>query len=263
MRPMTKVPAAAEALLDVQDLVEAVRSHDLYANVRDDRSLRLLMRAHVFAVWDFQSLLKALQQAVTCVHVPWLPTSDPEARRFVNEIVLDEESDVCPWGGHLSHFELYRRAMLECGADAGPIDTFIDALKAGRTVDDALDVSGTSEGVKDFVRTTMGIAQGRSPHRIAAAFSFGREDIIPQMFQRLVDSLAKAQPDHWSTFQYYLVRHISNDADKHGPLARNLVGRLCGADAKLKSEAQAAARSCLQARIALWDEVLRDIRGGS
>jgi hypothetical protein len=258
---MANVPVV-DSRIDVDDLVEIIRKHELYQFVRDDRSLRVFMRAHVFAVWDFQSLLKALQRAVTCVDVPWLPTSDAEARRFVNEIVVDEESDVCPWGGHLSHFELYHRAMLECGADTNPIDVFIKALRDGRSVGDALAVSGTSAGVMRFVRTTMEVAESRGTHRIAAAFSFGREDIIPQMFQRLVDSLVEGQPKSWSTFQYYLVRHVNNDADKHGPLARRLVARLCGSDSKLMAEAQTAARGCLEARIGLWDEVLRQIREG-
>jgi hypothetical protein len=51
-------------------LVAEVKNHALYASVTDDRILRVLMRAHEFAVWDFQSLLKALQRELTCVEVP-------------------------------------------------------------------------------------------------------------------------------------------------------------------------------------------------
>src|ERR1700745_2120390 len=93
----------ASVRFELQHLVDAVRNHALYGHVTDDGSLRVLMRKHVFAVWDFQSLLKALQREATCVDVPWTPTPDPEARRLVNEIVLDEESGQTPWGGHLSH----------------------------------------------------------------------------------------------------------------------------------------------------------------
>jgi hypothetical protein len=221
------------------------------------------MRSHVFAVWDFQSLLKGLQQQLTCVDVPWQPTPDPEARRFVNELVVDEESDVCPWGGHLSHFELYRRSMAECEADVRPIDAFLAALRTGRPLAQALVECGASEAVRHFVTMTMDVATSRSIHRIAAAFSLGREDVIPQMFARLVDSLEAGQPGRWSTFRYYLERHISNDADKHGPMARDLLGRLCGDNATLKAEAFETARHCLLARIALWDDVSRQIVEGS
>ena len=123
----TKV--SSQARINVVDLVEAVREHPLYEHVSDENSLRILMRTHVFAVWDFQSLLKSLQRSLTCVDVPWLPTADAEARRFVNEIVLDEESDVAPGGGYLSQFELYVQAMTECGADREPIELgFKDAV---------------------------------------------------------------------------------------------------------------------------------------
>ena len=104
--------------INTTELLERLISHPLYDELRDEESLRIFMRSHVFCVWDFQCLLKALQRKVTCVDVPWLPTADPEARRMVNEIVLDEESDEAPGGGHLSHFELYLQAMEDCGADA-------------------------------------------------------------------------------------------------------------------------------------------------
>jgi len=252
--------ATVEAFVDLRILTNAVRDHALYENVRDAVSLRLLMRAHVFAVWDFQSLLKALQRSMTCVDVPWLPTADPEARRLVNEIVLDEESDACPWGGHLSHFELYHRSMVECGADTGPIDQFVSGVKSGHSIDDALTASGTSAAVRAFVATTMKVAMSRSRHRIAAAFSYGREDIIPEMFQRLVQSLEAGNPGMWSTFQFYLDRHIRNDAEKHGPMARSLTQKLCGSDSRLNAEAVETARACLEARVALWDDIVQSIR---
>jgi len=259
---MTKA-STAQALLGLEDLVLAVRGHALYAQVTDDQRLRALMRSHIFAVWDFQSLLKALQREVTCVRVPWLPTADPEARRLVNEIVLDEESDETPWGGHLSHFELYHRAMIECGADTGPIDLFCSALRDGGTVDAALASARVASGVTNFVRTTLRIAQLGRPHEIAAAFSFGREDIIPEMFERLVAGLSGVEPRRWSTFRYYLERHIERDGDKHAPAARELVRRLCGSDPVRNAEAKAAAGKCLAARIALWDDVLRDVQRAS
>ncbi len=251
-----------EATLDVADLLHRVRSHEVYRRVCDEPSLRRLMQAHVFAVWDFQSLLKALQRAVTCVDVPWLPTADPESRRFLNEIVLEEESDECPWGGYLSHFELYHRAMVECGADTRQIDAFVHALRVGGSVDDALALASASEGVRRFVQTTMEIAHSGSPHRIAAAFSFGREEIVPQMFQRLVDRLSEVQPRRWSTLRHYLVRHIERDGEKHGPFARRLVARLVGVDPTRQQEAEDAARACLVARVQLWDEVFLSLERG-
>ena len=121
----------------IAPLRERVVMHPLYDHLRDEGAIRLFMEAHVFAVWDFQSLLKALQRLLTCVEVPWLPTPDPQARRLLNEIVLDEESDEAPGGGYLSHFELYLQAMRECGAKRTTIETFLGSLRAGLPVDDS------------------------------------------------------------------------------------------------------------------------------
>ena len=236
-------------------LRERVVTHPLYTHLRDEGAIRLFMEAHVFAVWDFQSLLKALQRLMTCVEVPWLPTSDPEARRLLNEIVLDEESDQAPGGGYLSHFELYLQAMRDCGANVTPIETFLGNLRLGLSVEDALECSAVPPGVEPFVRATMGIARSGEPHLVAAAFAYGREEITPAMFCRLVDQLAGLSPRLWGVFRYYLDRHIGTDRDRHGPQARLLVRRLCGNDDIRWAEAVEAARTSLEARAGFWNEI--------
>ena len=234
---------------------ERVVAHPLYAHLHDEEAIRLFMEVHVFAVWDFQSLLKALQRLLTCVEVPWLPTSDPQARRLLNEIVLDEESDQAPGGGHLSHFEIYLQAMRECGANVTPIQTFLGNLRAGLTVEEALETSAVPPGVGPFVRATMAMARSTAPHRVAAAFAYGREEVTPAMFCGLVDQLAGLSPQSWGTLRYYLDRHIGTDRDRHGPQARLLVHRLCGSDAISWSEAAEAARTSLEARARFWDAI--------
>jgi hypothetical protein len=237
-------------------LRERLLTHPLYAQLCDAETLRLFMAAHVFAVWDFQPLLKALQRLVTCVEVPWLPTADPAARRLLNAIVLDEESDQAPGGGYLSHFELYLQAMHACGAHGTPIATFVGGLRAGLSVEEALATSAVPPGVAPFVRTTMASARATEPHRVAAAFAYGREAIIPAMFCRLVEQLAALSPRSWGTFRSYLERHIRTDADRHSPQTRLLVRRLCGRDARRWAEAVAVARTALEARDGLWNAIV-------
>lgn len=248
-------------MLRVQDLRDQIVSHPIYGAVRDERALHVFMRAHVFCVWDFMSLLKSLQRAVTCVEAPWFPAGDREARRFINEIVVAEESDIHPAGGHASHFELYYEAMQACGADTRPIDGFLAHLRAGRPVQAALADPSIPNGVVDFVRATFSVIETGSLHRIAAAFTFGREDVIPDMFRRLVTGLAQGTPARWSTFLFYLERHIEVDGGEHGPLAHVLLKSLCGNDLQHWREAEESARVALEARIALWDAVLADIDG--
>lgn len=248
------------SMIHVKDLATELTEHPLYRSIGDDAALRLFMRSHVFCVWDFMSLLKALQREFTCINVPWLPCGDPEPRRFINEIVVTEESDTHPSGGYVSHFELYHEAMQACGADVAPIDRFVERLRAGQSVVAALTEVELPRGVREFVDTTFGFLHGGAIHRIAAVFAYGREDVIPQMFRRLVQELAHRAPRRWERFMYYLERHIEVDGDEHGPLAQRLVAHLCGNDGQKWREANLAARRALEARIRLWDAILADIR---
>lgn len=76
------------------------------------------MQGHVFAVWDFMMLLKQLQRKLTCVDKIWLPPKSNNTARFINEIVVGQQTDVHPDGkNHASHFQLYLEAMREVGAD--------------------------------------------------------------------------------------------------------------------------------------------------
>jgi hypothetical protein len=250
-------PPAARPGIDLGDCRSRLVSHPIYGIVDSPARLRRFMEHHVFAVWDFQSLLKALQQRLTCTTIPWVPTPDPEARRLVNEIVLVEESDELPDGGYASHFELYLAAMGRAGADTGPITRLLDALRAGASLDGALADCGGPPAALEFIRRSFAVIAAGETHRIVAAFTYGREDVIPDMFRGLVAALA----DHdsaWGPFRFYLERHIAHDDEKHAPVCRRIMARLCGDDAAKWAEASATARECLEARIALWDAIAAD-----
>src|SRR5436309_8744264 len=103
---------------------ERVVGHPLYPALASIEAIRTFQEHHVFAVWDFMSLLKSLQRNLTCVQVPWVPTGPTGSRRLINDIVLVEESDELR-GGFTSHFELYVDGMREAGADVSTIDAFI------------------------------------------------------------------------------------------------------------------------------------------
>lgn len=234
---------------------ERLVTHPLYARIVTPDQLRRFMEMHVWAVWDFQSLLKAMQQKLTCTTVPWLPSADPEARRLVNEIVLDEESDLLPDGSSLSHFELYLDCMERAGADTQAIHRTIRLLRDGAPLDQALAASGGPPASIEFVQKSFAVIESDSAHRIVAAFTFGREDVIPDMFRHLVSRLAESDPTAWGRLRFYLERHIEHDDEKHAPLCRRIVARMCGTDSTKWREATETARGCLEARIALWDAI--------
>jgi hypothetical protein len=229
--------------------------HPVYRRIETLADLRIFMEHHVYAVWDFMSLLKALQRELTCVELPWVPKGNPATRRLINDIVLEEETDLDPEGQPTSHFELYLRAMREAGADTAPAERLLAALADGATVPAALAAAQAPASVQEFVKHTFSVVTGGQAHAIAAAFTFGREDVIPDMFRSLIADLGRRFPGQLDTFTYYLNRHIELDEDHHAPLAHQMVRDLCGADAARWHEATEVAQQGMAARIALWDGI--------
>lgn len=95
----------------LEPLQKQLAVHPLYKAVQNIGDLRLFMENHVYAVWDFMSLLKYLQRELTCVNIPWIAQGFRTSRRLINEIVLGEESDFVG-GQHISHLELYLDSMV-------------------------------------------------------------------------------------------------------------------------------------------------------
>lgn len=234
--------------------------HPLYSQITTEDRLRIFMKHHVFAVWDFFSLLKRLQTEVTTVTLPWRPRGHAEHGRFILEIVLAEETDEDIDGGYISHFELYRRAMAELGADTGPIDGFLRALEGGIGPMAALKDERIPASVREFVSHTLDLALTGAPHEVASSFCHGRENLLPDVFSavrsNMDDVLANAP-----TFRHYLERHIALDHDEHGPLALRLLALLCDGDPVREAEAEAVGVAAIRARIALWDGVLAEFDG--
>jgi hypothetical protein len=238
-----------------------VNEHPLYGSISSMENLHAFLESHVYAVWDFMSLLKSLQQVFTCVTIPWLPTRFPECRRLVNEIVLGEESDDFE-GTHISHFELYRLAMQEAGANSAPVERFLNEIRDGSKVLPALVAAEVPYEAARFVETTFSVLHNSEPHVMAAAFTFGREDLIPEMFRSIVSDLNETSLGRLRTLTYYLERHIDVDGDAHGPMALRMVADLCRDDDRRWNEAAQAAIQALEARLTLWSGIYDRILAG-
>lgn len=255
---LTATTCPTEIMLqETADLRWRLLHHDVYQRINHVDSLRIFMQDHVFAVLDFMWLLKRLQASFCCQNVPWLPPADPSLARFVNEIVLGEETDSNGEGAYCSHFELYLSAMAEIGVPTGRIDRFTQALRAGHNVNEALEASDAPEHVKRFVRFTHSVATTSPACDVASVFCFGREDVIPEMFQRLLDSF-ETSGMQVPRLSFYIRRHIELDGDQHGPLTRQMVRTVCRTEQEIQSAIQAA-RKALELRIELWDGVVRSV----
>ncbi|GGB69448.1 hypothetical protein GCM10007424_06780 [Flavobacterium suaedae] len=235
---------------------EQLLNHSLYNKVKTLDDLRYFVQGHVYAVWDFMSLLKALQVKLTCTTTPWLPTGNGQTRYLINEIVLAEETDINIDNKRQSHFEMYVDAMEACGADTSEIENFLNNVIETQNIFVSIRQSGLPDGIKEFLEFTFTIIEQGKPHEIAAAFTFGREDLIPEMFTEILKNFQSNFPEaDLSKLIYYFERHIELDGDEHGPMAMEMINQLCGNDSDKWKEAEEVSKLALEKRIGLWNAI--------
>lgn len=245
----------------IRELQQQLNRHPIYAEIKDRDDLRVFMSHHVFSVWDFMSLIKYLQQVVAPTTTPWMPRGNPALRYFINQLVLEEESDSIETDTgprYSSHFEFYCRAMDEIGADGGLAGRFLERVNK-QGLDQALYSDLVPLPARYFTETTFCFIREDKPHAAAAALAVGRERVIPEMFRRLIHDMGIG-PDQAPAFHNYLRRHIQLDEDFHGPLSLQLLEALCEDDPTRLDEAATAAEEAVCARIRFWDGVLDAIR---
>lgn len=244
----------------IQQFQHKLENHPIYEAVETLEDLRCFMQHHVYSVWDFMSLIKYLQGIIAPSRYPWVPVGDASVRRFINELVLEEESDSTHIEGEFSsHFELYHRAMAEIGADSQTSAEFVNrVIREG--IEKALAHPDIPQPSRQFTQTTFAFIQADKPHQVAAALALGREHIIPGMFRSILKKTG-VTPQQAPIFHFYLNRHIHLDEDFHAPLSLRLLDQLCGNDKNKLDEAVTAANEAVNARLSFWDGVLQVLHG--
>jgi hypothetical protein len=261
--PEVQAPSAlARPPASYAELEEAVApwraqllEHVVYRRLTGKRAIQVFMEHHCYCVMDFMCLLKSLQQRLTVVAVPWFPPASADAARFINEIVLGEESDLAPGGGHISHYELYVRAMREAGADADRVEHLVEQVRNYQHYRRALQQAKVPAAAAAFVTDSVSICLTGKNHEVAAYFLFGRENLIPAMFRKIVAGLQASGEAGFDGLLYYLDRHIVIDEGEHGPAAQRMLEHLVAGEPRRWAEAWRAAQRAVQARVKLWDAI--------
>ena len=251
-----------EIRASIKELREKLLDHKLYTEIKSIEDLKIFTSNHVFAVWDFMSLLKALQNKLTCTKIPWIPNSNSETAYLINEIVLAEETDIGQDGKRKSHYELYIDAMNDIGVETKTIEQSITQLSSSNDIENEINKLNIHQKIKEFLKFTFSIIKEGKPHKIAAIFTFGRENLIPNMFNEILHEFQRNfTKNDISKLIYYFERHIELDEDEHGPMALKMVSELAEENPLKWKEIEEISKVALEKRIGLWDAIYDNIIG--
>ena len=244
---------------NLEPLKNRLRNHSLYSKIKDVDDLNIFSNAHVYAVWDFMSLLKFLQINLTSISIPWFPSKNTTTAKLINEIVAGEETDEDQEGQPVSHFEMYIDSIEEFGLNTSEIINNLNTLNNIETIDKDIEKLDIKSYVKDFLKFTFSVIKRGKIHEVASVFTFGREDLIPDMFIPLIEGINSENND-LNKLIYYFKRHIEVDGDMHGPMSMEMLSYLCNNDPSKISESALIAEKALLARISLWDGIENEIK---
>ena len=244
----------------IKDHQNKLLEHKLYSNIETIKDLQVFTENHIYAVWDFMSLLKALQIRLTCTKTPWLPNNNSQTAYLINEIVLAEETDINQVGERKSHYELYLDAMIDIGAKTEKPVEIINKIANSENIFNAIENINIHPNIKNFLNFTFSVIDEGKPHKIAAIFTFGRENLIPNMFNEILREFEKnVSEGDISKLIYYFERHIELDEDEHGPMALEMVSMLAENDPDKWKEIEDISIEALEKRILLWDAINEQI----
>ena len=244
---------------NLEPLKNRLRNHSLYSKIKDVDDLNIFSNAHVYAVWDFMSLLKFLQINLTSISIPWFPSKNTTTAKLINEIVAGEETDEDQEGQPVSHFEMYIDSIEEFGLNTSEIINNLNTLNNIETINKDIERLNIKSYVKDFLKFTFSVIKRGKIHEVASVFTFGREDLIPDMFIPLIEGINSENND-LNKLIYYFKRHIEVDGDMHGPMSMEMLSYLCNNDPSKISESALIAEKALLARISLWDGIENEIK---
>ncbi len=212
---------------EVISLRKQIIEHDAFKNIKTQNDLTIYMEHHIFQVWDFMIILKAIQFWMNNIYKEWYtnfscwhPRIPWRFTRLINEICLDEETD--SELNNKSHFEYYLKAMKQSWADSFYVEKTLNYIKHHYMKDQELEWLNhfPSPWVEEHFRYMREIANiTKEPELLLfkplASFTLCREWLIPEFFTSIVKNI---EPEFWESNEYlikYLDRHIELDWEEH------------------------------------------------
>ena len=242
----------------IDELRQLLASHKLFSNTLNVDQIRHFMESHIFSVWGFMSLLKALQSGITVNNIPWMPNQNTKngLTNFINEIVLCEESDDIDNIGYISHFEIYLLAMDKINADPSQINFLTKKLKSEKYNKKLIEELNIYDEVKEFIKFDLDVALSKNLPKIVGSFTLGREKVIPNMFSYIITCIEYSNST--KNLLTYLKRHVNIDGDRHGPLSIKLLDTICDTDEDYAIAYNSGITS-LKLRLKVWDRIASEL----
>jgi len=242
---------------EIQTLIkvsEDVINHPMFKKLNNIYNIKKYSEFQIWCVWDFMSILKQVQNFIFCNDILWLPPENPNAGAAFYRLIESEETDLGFKGGDLnraSHFQSFRAAMQELNADTKNIDNFLELIKTGKTLPEALNKSGASPQTKSFLLTNNHLIK-QSPYNAIALITLTRENFLPAVFKSLLSYVN--ENEKIELFVWYHKRHIYLDSVLHGPLSIQIFNEYFTNKLLIKQSIIASIES-LKARNELLNEI--------
>ena len=194
----------SELQKQIKPLRDQLMDHPLYISIREKEDLRIFMEGHVYAVWDFASLINGLCTRLT--HLGDHSELDNESLLALLSAITNQgpETEGKPFG----LFSDYRNAMQLAGASTFEIDDLVNRVRQGTPPERAILDSKLPGYVVQFLDHTFSILRENNLVVMAATFAFGRGGLIPELFSRMVDKRVQEGDESLTGLQAYLNGYI-------------------------------------------------------
>lgn len=249
----------AYILNEIEDLKSELAAHCLYTKLQHMEDIHIFMEHHVFAVWDFMSLAKALQLHLDATQVIEKQTDNSKILGFVNGILTGGETDPNKKEIVLSHLEMYLELMDEIGANTTNIKKLIASSAAGLDIHEAMQIAQLTDEQQRILNFTQTIIATNEIHKIAVAATLVPEGMISNRFLKILKETEERDNLLVPKFKNYLNRYKAIDGNDYGLLSLEMVTHFCDSDGKKWVDILDIAMKTLSHRIYLWDAIVDEI----